>query len=182
MLFFPFCLCVSAEYTWPDYLPSIQIGNDKYEGVFYPYAYYDFDSLKCDSCVRKFGSSMHWYSDRKYKYLVSSKGELSLIGVERKNNNRRFVDVTKCLFGNKSEFFFSDYSGVAMIPLEKKRRCQYRVVKFENGYVVSDIIYDWLDFEAMIEDDSKNIKGRPSMRQRLYLHDWEYWGGYEQSK
>lgn len=174
-----FQLSTYAEAYWPTYLSTISYNNNSCDCVFYPAPDIKLDSARykqclCDNALLVYGRN--WVGNKKISYRIDNMGFLFLESFKQSSNGQGYVDITNCVY-NTSKGVPLTFTGVVLLPLERQRKCDYKVIRFKNGKIESESTLPWLDFETFILDDAKyKDTGEKCMLKTLLYNDWATWG------
>lgn len=165
-------LQATAAPVWPESLPVVRVDGHRYDCLLYPFHEVDATPERNETCSKGLAKTFHPYLDRKYEYLLGADGSLCLTKMSRKDTEGRFVDVTNCYLDAKTPLPLT-YTGVVIIPLERKRDGKYRIIWLENGKVKYDNTYDPKAFEEKVKDNEKRLDAN-EMTIRMMME--EYFG------
>jgi len=158
------------------YLPILQDGDSVYHCVFCPYMPMSLDEIRYDSCIaynRKIPKFFD-YSERMHRNEYSVKKcnlVLEKLVYINDSTGKYDLDMTECLLGSHDEIAMA-YTGQAIASLENKKEGKYIVLTFENGVKVATKIFDWMDFEVFLDEESR--KGN-DLRGSLLRNNWLNW-------
>ena len=164
------CYCTLAKNLGYDYLPTLMDGGHQYKIVFCPSLSVDFDSARYAACVtynQNVGHQMGRKSSFEYRM---DNGVLYLDKLMYLNSSFSAfdVDLTDCLFPNGEENRPLVYTGLIISPQSKEKEGPYKVFEFENGKKIKETVYEWGEFEAIMDENRE-------IRRALLRQNWLNW-------
>lgn len=168
-----------AGSEWPDYLDAVVIDGEQHDCVFYPYSYDEAAESVLGDCDRfkHLFTSMNLFVNDRSILRISSGGQLSLFKFFKRNVAKNQFEEKEGCYGDGVRL---NYTGYALVPLERRCTCSYRVMAFDKGLLVKDKVLPFSEFEAFVRKASIHSTDTDlSMLKTLTFYNWRHWGGDE---